>query len=349
MSTAAPDIVLVVFLLLCVGLLLPPFYPAWREWRHPTDRQPLRMATGDDSQASLLRLLRHQMAALLGRGDPLAYESLEQALVRGHEPQQPGPQRPVVVARTTNAEQGILSRSPVYAAEDLQLRESSDLTDVLADGHLVLGPHSRVSGRAHAEKTLLLGESSVVARDLSSERGISVAWACCFERVQAPVIVFGQPGIRGRSGKDRSSPPLPAHEPLPGAQPWGRQGWRIDGDCVIQKGRHFTGSLVVTGLLSIGADAVVEGDVKAHQGVVIGARAQVTGSVFSDNGIRVFDEAVIGGPVVSESLLQLGAGVHLGRLHAPTSVSANVILADNGVLAHGSVWAVQAGLVWGTA
>lgn len=339
-----PGLLLLVFLLLCLGLLLPPFYPAWREWQRPTDRQALRMAMGEDTQASLLRLLRQQMTTLLGNGDPLAYESLEQALVRGREPQAPGPQRPVVVARTSHAEHGIQSRWPVYAVDDLQLRESSDLTEVMADGHLVLGPHSRVRGWAHAEKTLLLGESSVVARDLSSEHGISLAWACCFERVQAPVIVFGQPGTRNH----RSRPPLPPHEPLPGARPWGPAGWRVDGDCVIQKGHHFTGSLVVTGVLSIGADALVEGDVKAHKGVVIGERAQVTGGVFSDNGIRVFSEAVIGGPLVSESLLQLGAGVHLGSLHAPTSVSANVILADNGVLAHGTVWAVQAGLVWGT-
>ena len=342
--SAGPDILLLVFLLLCAGLLLPPFIPAWREWLRPTDRQVLRMAVGDDNQASLLRLLRQQMATLLGSGDPLAYESLEQALVRGVEPQAPGPQRPVFVSRTSHADHGIQSRWPVYAADDLQLRESSDLTDVLADGHLVLGPHSRVRGWAHAEKTLLLGESSVVARDLSSEHGISLAWACCFERVQAPVIVFGQPGTRDH----RSRPALPPHEPLPGARPWGRQGWRIEGDCVIQKGRHFTGSLVVTGVLSIGADALVEGDVKAHKGVVIGERAHVTGGVFSDNGIRVFNEAVIGGPLVSESLLQLGAGVHLGSLRAPTSVSANVILADNGVLAHGTVSAAQAGLVWGT-
>ncbi|MFW5331247.1 hypothetical protein [Hydrogenophaga sp. ZJX-1] len=342
--SAGPDILLLVFLLLCAGLLLPPFIPAWREWLRPTDRQVLRMAVGDDNQASLLRLLRQQMATLLGSGDPLAYESLEQALVRGVEPQAPGPQRPVFVSRTSHADHGIQSRWPVYAADDLQLRESSDLTDVLADGHLVLGPRSRVRGWAHAEKTLLLGESSVVARDLSSEHGVSLAWACCFERVQAPVIVFGQPGTRDH----RSRPALPPHEPLPGARPWGRQGWRIEGDCVIQKGRHFTGSLVVTGVLSIGADALVEGDVKAHKGVVIGERAHVTGGVFSDNGIRVFNEAVIGGPLVSESLLQLGAGVHLGSLRAPTSVSANVILADNGVLAHGSVCAAQAGLVWGT-
>lgn len=347
--SAGPDTLLAVFLLLCAGLLLPPFYPAWREWQRPTDRQALRMAVGKDNPTRLLHRFRQQMVSLLGSGDPLAFESLEQALLRGRQPQAASPQRPILVAHTSHAEHGIHSRWPVYAANDLQLREDSDLTQVMADGHLVLGPHSRVREWAHAEKTLLLEASSVAARDLSSEHGIAVAWDCCFERVQAPVIVFGQSRPDHRPEQGRGMPQMPPHEPLPRAQPWGPQGWRIDGDCVIQKGRHFTGSLVVTGVLSIGAGALVEGDVKAHGGVVIGEQAEVTGGVFSDNGIRVFDDAVIGGPVVSESLLQLGAGVHLGRFRAPTSVSANVILAGNGVRAHGSVWAVQAGLVWGTA
>lgn len=349
MSTSDSGLVLAFFLFVCAALLLLPFYPAWREWQRPTDRQALRMASGDDDQASLMRLLRQQMGALVGSGSPLAYESLEQALVRGHGPQSSDPQRPVFVARTSHADQGIHSRWPVYAAADLQLREDSDLQEVLADGHLVLGPHSRVRAWAHADKTLLLGESSVAARHLTSDHGIALAHDCCFQCVQAPVIVFGRPRTHEHPGSDLRHSALPAHAPLAGAQRWGAHGWRVDGDCFIQGGQHFTGSLVVTGVLSIGAGALLEGDVKAHKGIVIGEHAHVTGSVVSDNGIRVFNEAIIGGPMVSESTLRLGVGVRLGSLHAPTSVSANVILADDGVTAHGSVQAVQAGLVWGPA
>lgn len=345
--SAAPGLALALFLLVCAALVLLPFYPAWREWQRPTDRQALRMASGDDNQASLLRLLRQQMTTLLGSGSPLAYESLEQALVRGPRPQAGDDQRPVFIARTSHADQGIHSRWPVYAAADLQLREDSDLNEVLADGHLVLGPHSRVRAWGHADKTLLLGESSVAAHHLTSDHGIALAHDCCFQCVQAPVIVFGRPRTHEHPDKDLRHSPLPAHAPLAGARPWGPHGWRVDGDCVIQGGQRFTGSLVVTGVLSIGAGALLDGDVKAHKGIVIGEHAHVTGSVMSDNGIRVFNQAVIGGPLVSESMLQLGVGVRLGSLQAPTSVSANVILADDGVTAHGSVHAVQAGLVWG--
>ena len=38
----------------------------------------------------------------------------------------------------------------------------------------------------------------------------------------------------------------------------------------------------------------------------------------------------------------------LGTPDAPTTVSAGVILVEEGVVAHGTVWARQAGVVWGT-
>lgn len=347
--TSNPALAMVLFLLICAALLAGPFYPAWREWQRPTDRQALRMAHGDDSQASLSRLLRQQMTTLLGSGSPLAYESLEQALARGTSPQSGTHPRPVFIARTSHAEHRIHSRGPVWAAGDLQLRQDSELNEVLAEGHLVLGPNTRVRAWAHADKTLLLGEACVVAQQITSDHGVALARGCCFHRIQAPVILFGRPRAHERTASDPLHQRLPVHPPPAGARPWGPHGWRVDGDCIVRDGHHFNGSLVVTGVLSVGKGALLEGDVKAHQGIVIGARAHLTGSVISDNGIRVFEEAVIAGPLVSESVLRLGAGVCLGSLQAPTSVSASVILADDGVTAHGSVQAVQAGLVWGPA
>lgn len=277
--SADPDMALALFLLVCAALLLLPFYPAWQEWQRPTDRQALRMATGDDSQASLARLLRQQMTRLLGSGQPVAFGSLEQALA------------------------GIL---PTPAAEPD------------APGSIDAAP-----------------------------QGLAFAQGSCFQQIDAPVIVFGHPVSPDHTATHPHR--RPAHAPINGAQRWGLHGWRVAGDCVIQGGQHFTGSLVVTGLLSIGKGACVEGDVKAHQGVLIGEHARVTGSVVSDQGVRLFDDAFVGGPLVCETLLQLGSGARLGSLHAPTSVSAAVILAGDGATAHGSVRASQAGLVWGQA
>lgn len=274
-----PRLALLLFLAVCAALLLLPFYPAWSEWQRPTDRQALRLATGDDSQASLARLLRQQIALLVGSGQPLITGSLEQALL------------------------------------DATLPEPAD-------------PKNRPAAQAARGSPLTL------------------APGCCFQQIDAPQIVFGLPPSHSHPEGEPLHETLPAHPQLEGAQPWGPRGWRVTGDCVIQSGQHFTGSLVVTGVLSIGDGARVEGDVKAHQGVVIGEHAQVSGSVISERGVRVFDGAFIGGPLLAETLLLIGSGVQMGRLHAPASVSANVMLVGDGTTAHGSVRATQIGLAW---
>lgn len=349
----ADPLELTLFLLLCSVLLGAPLLPLW--WRWTGLRQGLLAAVPDGLGPADLgqRVVacRREMQRLLscGGGAPLgqrAYESLDEALSRGRRPPARGQARPVVVPHAAQANQGIACQQPVLAANDLQLRQGSELAWVMSDGHLALGPGSRIRGWAHADKTLLLGESSVAARQLSSGRGIALAWGCCFERMQAPVIVLGRPHARRRSDAGAPRTDLPVQPALPLATPWGASGWRIDGDCVIEKGHRFTGSLVVTGVLSIGAGARVEGDVKAHGGVVIGAHAVVTGAVFCEAGIRIFKEADIAGPVVGAGWLQIGDGVRLGSLAAPTSVHAEVILAGDGVIAHGTVWAARAGLVW---
>lgn len=187
--------------------------------------------------------------------------------------------------------------------------------------------------------------------DIRSDRLVALAHNACFRGVEAPVIVFGRQRAAPSVSAGRPLPlhdhPLTPHAPLPGAQAWGDGGWRVEGDCNLQGHRHWQGSLVVTGLLSVGAGAWVQGDVKAHRGIVIGMGAVMEGSVISDQGIRVFSDAVIGGPVLAESLLQLGSGVRLGSPQAPTSVSAGHMLMDDGVVVHGSVQAAQAGLVRG--
>lgn len=351
MNTAAP-LVLLSFVALCAVLMGAPFVPVGLRWlghwrgaalvpdRRGSPALPLRVG---DWQREMRRL----MATGEQAGGQGAYESLDEALERGLRPQPRGQVRPIVVPHAAQAQHGIACQQAVLAASDLQLREGSELALVVSDGHLVLGPRSRIRGWAHADKTLLLGESSVAAHQLSSGRGIALAWGCCFERLQAPVIVLGRPHARRRSDAQAPGDALPAHPPLPNARPWGDGGWRVEGDCVIEKGHCFTGSLVVTGVLSIGADARVAGDIKAHRGLVIGAHAEVSGAVFCDRGIRVFDEADLAGPVVAGGLLQLADGVRLGSLTAPTSVHADVILAGDGVMAHGTVWASRAGLVWG--
>lgn len=344
-----PYVFISLFILASTGFLLMPFYPAWQEWRHPTDREALRVAPKEsDDLATLAGAFRDRMAMLMASGDQVAYQFIEEVSQRDGVANPAHQQLPVVAARAMQTHRTFKCTQPLFAADDLELTGGGMLSEVLSEGHIALGPHSRITGWAHADKTLTLGESSIAVRQISAARGLDLARGCCFERIHAPVIQFGRPAKSlARQVGVISSPRTPL-DTIKNGQPWGDNGWRVEGDCQIPQAHHFTGSLVVTGVLSIGSDAVVDGDIKARKGILIGARARITGAVFCENGIHVFHGSYVAGPLVSESHLMLGAGAWLGTPDAPTTVSAGVILVEEGVVAHGTVWARQAGVVWGT-
>jgi cytoskeletal protein CcmA (bactofilin family) len=340
---------LVLVLLLCSAALFMPWYPRWQR-RHSTALGEGLLPQDADDLPARVQALQDEMnrliASAVGQRDGRHfYETLDQALQRGGQPQSHGQALPIVVTQAAQTHQGVTSREPLYAVDDLQLREGSDLTLVLSRGHLVLGAHTRVRTWAHADKTLLLGEDSVASQQLSSGRGIALAAGCRFHRLQAPVIVMGRPLARRRGDCAQPRSPLPEHPPLPRATRWGANGWRVEGDCTLEAGHHFRGSLVVSGNLHIGADVCVEGDLKARRGVVVGARATVCGALLSGRDIYIHEEAQVGGPVVCEDLLALGANVRLGSLLAPTSVRAHEIRAGEGVITHGTVCATGVGHV----
>ncbi len=345
-----PQVFISLFIVASTAMLLMPFYPAWQEWRHPTDQEALRVGPKDaDDVATLAGAFRTKMVMLMASGDQATYQFIEEVSQRGAVANEAHQELPVVASRAMQTHRAFKCAQPLFAANDLELAGGAMLSEVLAEGHIALGPHSRITGWAHANKTLTLGESSVAVRQISAARAMDLARGCCFERVHAPVIQFGRPvaSLARQVGVTSSSPRTPL-DTIKNGQPWGDNGWRVEGDCQIPQAHHFTGSLVVTGVLSIGSDAVVDGDIKARKGILIGARARITGAVFCENGIHVFHGAYVAGPLVSESHLMLGAGAWLGTPDAPTTVSAGVILVEEGVVAHGTVWASQAGVVWGT-
>ena len=311
---------MVFLVVLCAGLLLLPFYPAWHEWRTPSDASALGVSAQHTSDTTYLaRQFRDKIALLLANGSGLGYEYLSEL------------------------------QGPVYTPNDFELDSGAVLSQVLSEGRISLGPRSRISGWVHSNQALVLGEASVAVRRISSAHSVYLARHCCFERVHAPVVYLGSAVSTPLPAPDfLATLRIPLHA-LPGAQVWGDKGWRIEGDCHIPEAHHFTGSLVVTGVLSLGANALVEGDVKARQGLCIGSGAGVTGAVVCENAVRVLSHAWVGGPLVSESHLLVEAGARLGSRAALTTISAARILAAPGVIVHGTVWARQTGVVWGAA
>ena len=242
----------VAFFLLTGTLLVLPFYPAWREWRHPADAQPLPLP---DAPPGASTAILAQVTLDLGE-----------------------PPRPVVKA---------------------------------------------------------------------TER-ISVPVGSAFFKLVAPVIELGTPSPASESrgperplGWLRATPLLS----LPGGQTWGIKGHRVKGPCQVPEARHLTGPLVVLGTLTIGADCVIAGDIKAHGAIHIGARSLVTGSVFSPHDISLAEGARVQGAILSEDRIRLSARCVVGQVAQPASVSARRIEAASGSGVHGTLWAREGGQV----
>jgi cytoskeletal protein CcmA (bactofilin family) len=323
---ADPQYFLFLSLLIATSLTLlaSPFYPAWREWRHPTDDDAMVVVASQTR--NIITIARQFREKILSSRD-----------------------LPVFVTRAVSTFGAFEQKAPVYATDDLELRYGGKFTEVFSDGSLVLGALSRITGWAHSERDLEFGEGTVAIRQVSSAALICLARKCCFEQLHAPVIYFGNTAACVDAPKASLLRRHFSMEQVVGASPWGHNGWRVNGDCEIPAACCFKGSLVVTGLLTIGAGTLVEGDLKAYRGIFLGADAQVTGAVFCEGGIHISRNGAVGGPMVADTHLLIGSGSVLGSETAPTTVTAKSIIVGDGVVAHGTVWALQAGVVWGQA
>ncbi len=148
-------------------------------------------------------------------------------------------------------------------------------------------------------------------------------------------------------GMDTPAASAPAPEPgraqrqllmhLPHAQPWGDQGWRVQGDCHLPDDSCLPGPLVVTGKLTCGARSLVEGDVKVHGNAHLAPGSLIMGALFADQ-VTLAEGAQVLGPVVARASVQLGPHSAIGRQGQPVSLSAEQLLADDSARVHGPVW-----------
>lgn len=334
------------FLAICLLMLTMPFVPAYREWRFPEDFAPLPISRQYANEIDhFADQFRDKALADMSVLNESKHKHFELVCDPPSDMDWLAPTRPLISQHDIDLPSAIRCHQPLYAMSSLDCARDSSFAAVFSEGDIRLGPYSEILEWAHADGAIKLDVACIALRRLSSKVAIDLAAQCCFERVHAPVIRFGEIPV--------DTPPAEAPgvfsadiDMLPGAIRRTPSLYMIKGDCSLPPGHVFKGSLVVTGRLIIGNYTTIIGDVKVREGTIIGTGVRIIGSLTCEDRIYILDHAEVAGPLISETDIVLGAGTVIGRLDAPTTVSAENIIAKAGARSHGTLWARNVGVVW---
>ncbi len=333
------------FGLICLALLTLPFIPAFREWLRPSDVAALPISANYTSQTDYFaKRLQADVAAKTGQGLPTGYEDFNYVSEWIEDMNWSEADKRLIAPESIDSAVSIKSEQPLYVTGNIRSADGSCFTSLYAAGDISLGDQSEIRDWAHATGTLTLGQRSIALRRISAGVAIELAHEVWFERLYAPTLLFGAIGTY-------------RHEPDPINQTEGSFAdllnaicqtpllYLIRGDCALPADTVYRGSLIVTGFLTIGARTTVMGDIKAREGVSIGPAAWVQGAIVCEKRVYVFKGARAFGPVVSETDVLVGANAVIGLPDSPTTITAQNIILESGVVVHGTVWAREIGMV----
>ncbi|MES2509021.1 MAG: polymer-forming cytoskeletal protein [Pseudomonadota bacterium] len=332
------------FALVCFLVLTLPFMPALMEWWRPTDAGALPVSPVYTSDIDhFARRLDADARARLGTGPSTGFEDFDVVA---------GPvaatdlrkARKRMIAPDIRSEEALHCGPPLYVRGSVHAGAGSTFSALYATGNIALDARSEVRDWGHADGVLVLSKNSVAMRRISAGAAIELGNETWFERVQAPVVHFGSG--RGRAATAGARDQQPAdYADLPDAVCQTPSLYIVRGNCNLPAGRIYRGSLVVTGFLVVGRGTTVVGDIKAREGISIARDAEVRGAVTSEKRIYMFNESLVSGPLVAEGDILIGANAVIGHTDAPTTISARNIIVEDGVVAHGAVWAHEVGMV----
>ena len=344
-------------------LFIIPLLPALIEWYRGSDAKPLQVVRAYDGDiryfAVRFRQLLDDNLPGLTQGKLAAETPSQGNLGRDTYQLVPPGSQPVF---GTLEKMGQTSKQMVLGIGSLQLPENffferevyafgriecgrrSSFRVILAEDEIRLADDCDVVRWAHSNTRISVGRMSRLYGRISAEEQIRLDRDTRFVRMHAPQIYFGV--ASDLSGSDTFRPPL---SPNPLAAPDTlldntEERWLVGGSLDVPAGTLHAGSLVAKGDLSIAEGSCIQGSLSGPR-LQLAANVHVRGAIVADGDIHIGPGCRIAGPIVSEGKVTIAAGSCIGTLDVPTTITAHEIRIEEGVLAHGSVWARELGFV----
>lgn len=341
---ASTNLALIAFMVTCSALLILPFVPAYWEWKHPSDAAALPISANyaNDIDHFARRLHADAMARLdLGMGT--GYEDFDFVSTPLEDMQWLTAKKRLISRSSIETAMSIHSPQPLYVEGNVTTGADSVFSALYATGDIELGADSKILNWAHSDGVVRLAANTLAVKRISAGSVIALAESVRFERLNAPSIQFGS-HVRSSNHINRLEQSPASLADIANVTELTPSLYFVRGDCELVSDAIYHGSLIVTGILTIGSRTKVVGDIKARKGLLVLDGASVQGAVTCNKYIHVFSDAFVFGPLLSERDIILDLNVVIGLPEAPTSVSARNILVNEGVMVHGSIWAHDVGM-----
>jgi hypothetical protein len=241
----------------------------------------------------------------------------------------------------------VMSRE-IFAGGSLQGGARAMFRALLVERDAMLGEETTVVRWADAGHTLKVGPNSTLFGRASAGDTMMLAEGTRFERLAAPRIVFGAGEPQGDdervAQKRRLSRAQYTTFQAPDHAAISEGRWALEGDLHIPDGNVVTSDLVLTGALTVGRGAKIEGAVRANT-IAAADDCIFSRSIVAEKYLSVGTRCHITGPIAVEGEAVIGDGCRVGDVGDETTISAIRIRVGRQVELSGEIWARSFGMV----
>ena len=236
----------------------------------------------------------------------------------------------------------------IFAGGSLHGGDRAMFRALLVEHDATLGAETTVVRWADAGHTLTVGQNSTLYGRASAGNTILLGEGTRFERLAAPRIVFGAAEPEDEDARVARRRRL-ARATYTTLQPpdnavisEGR--WALEGDLHVPDGAMVDSDLVLTGVLTMGRGAKIEGAVRAHT-IRAADECIFSRSIVAEKYLSVGTHCLITGPIAVEGEAVLGDACRVGEVGDETTLSAIKIRVGRRVELSGEIWARSLGMV----
>jgi predicted acyltransferase (DUF342 family) len=272
----------------------------------------------------------------------------------------------------------MLFESEIYCSSTITTASDNIFRALLADGNIYFAENNKVLRWVHSDSSIEAARNCIFYGRISAERSIALAANTRFQRAHAHNVYFGdyKGGIVALSDKALlennvttmhhetvQQDPIPQSKGLRAVKAGnlaphnvvniaelatvidhsaGR--WLVDQAITLPDNCYFEGNLVSRGNVTIGKGSVIKGSIKSNETMTIHENVTINGSIVSGKNLNIGEACLIAGPVVAEELVTISKGSIIGTENFLTTISAQNIHVESGVLCYGTLWAREWGM-----